>query len=98
MRETTKVEERLCDTARKRRDKNEETEKRRARSLKDFTSVSSFLLPAASSLPAADGSLVPDYFPPSSERPFSPRARKVLDSVSLRTEKEEVKNRACDRF
>lgn len=100
------TEERECEKQRKSkkgcaiqrekgRDKNEETEKRCARSLKDFTSVFSFLPPAVSSSLAADGSLMPDYFPPSSiqkDSPSSARTRKILDSVSLRTEKEEAKN------
>lgn len=82
--ERTKVEERLRDTARKRWNKNEETEKRRTRSLKDFTSVSSFLLPTAFSYFAVDGSLVPDYFPPWNIPKDPLRTRKILDSVSLR--------------
>lgn len=49
MRKTRKKAEseegRACNTEGKRRDKKEEIEKRRPRSLKDFTSASSFLLP-----------------------------------------------------
>jgi len=48
--------------------------KKDARGVRDFTSASSFLLAVACATSAARGSLVPDYFPPSSI-PKDPHAR-----------------------